>query len=126
MLTPEVRELLIKLETDIIIAQKNSDFSFVENLLWDEFQEIDSRGGISNKAEVTRAISKAQLYDYKVEKFAVSAVNDACAIVTYIATTKRLLDGQERISHSRRSSTWVQRDGSWRMIFHQGTPLTAA
>ena len=42
MLTPEVRELLIKLETGIIIAQKNSDFSFVENLLWDEFQEIDS------------------------------------------------------------------------------------
>lgn len=126
MLTPEVRELLIKLETDIIIAQKNSDFSFVEDLLWDEFQEIDSRGGIANKTAVIQAVNKVRLYDYTVEDFDINFVNETCAIVTYIATTKRLLNGEERVSHSRRSSTWVQRNGSWRMIFHQGTPLTAA
>jgi hypothetical protein len=124
MLTAEVPKLLIQLETDIIIAQKNGDFSFVENLLCDEFQEVDSRGRISNKTETIQAISKARLYDYTVEEFAVRAVNDTCAIVTYVATTKRVLNGQERISHSRRSSTWVKRDGSWLMIFHQGTLIS--
>jgi hypothetical protein len=98
MLTTEVRELLIRLETDIITAQKNGDFSFVENLLCDEFQEIDSRGGTSNKSEVINAISKPRLFDYTVEGFVVGTVNDTCAIVTYVAITKRLLDGKERLA----------------------------
>jgi glyoxylase I family protein len=123
MFTAEVEKLLIRFETDIITAQKNGDFSFVENLLWDEFQEIDSRGGISDKVQIIEAIRAARLYDHRLEDFSVNTVSDTCAIVTYIATTKRRFDGQERILRARRSSTWVKRDGFWKMIFHQGTPV---
>jgi glyoxylase I family protein len=127
MLTPQDQELLIRLETDIIVAQKNGDLPFVQNLLWEDFQEIDSRGGISSKAEVLQAIRSARLYDYSLGEFAVRAVDDACAVVTYVATTRRLLlEGSERDSRARRSSIWVKRNGLWKIIFHQGTPLVSA
>lgn len=125
MLGKETEELLIKLETDILAAQKSGDFSAISNLLADDFQEIGSSGRVYSKAEVLQAIQAGPLLDYAVESFKLLPINDGTVIVTYIATSRRISTGTERVNRAYRSSTWVRRDGSWRMVFHQGTPIPA-
>src|SRR6266700_3966241 len=104
MLTHQTEELLIQLETDIIAAQKSSEFNLVENALADEFYEIDSKGNISCKTEVMNAIQAAPLRDYSVENFKLLPASDECVIVTYVATSRRIDKGSERTNRAHRSS----------------------
>ena len=123
MISKQEEEFLVKMEQEIIAAQKRGDYSFVEKALADEFQEIDSRGSISSKEETMRAIKEAPLFDYSIENCKVFPVTEDCAIVTYIATSSRSIPGGTRVNRAQRSSVWVKRGGSWQMVFHQGTPL---
>lgn len=123
MISKQEEEFLIKMEQEIIAAQKRGDYSFVEKALASDFQEIDSRGSISSKAETIQAIKEAPLFDYSVVNCEVFPVTEDCAIVTYIATSSRSISEGMRVNRAQRSSTWVKRDGSWQIVFHQGTPL---
>jgi hypothetical protein len=123
MISQQEQEFLIKMEQEIIAAQKHGDYSFVEKALASDFREIDSRGSISYKAETIQAIKEAPLKDYSVVNCEVFPVAEDCAIVTYIATNSRSISEGMRVNRARRSSTWVKRGGSWHIVFHQGTPL---
>ena len=123
MISKQEKEFLIKMEQEIIAAQKRGDYSFVEKTLASDFQEIDSRGSISSKAETIQAIKESLLLDYSMVNCEVFPVADDCAIVTYITTTSRSISEGMRVNRARRSSTWVKRGRSWQIVFHQGTPL---
>src|SRR5260370_41979418 len=65
----------------------------------------------------------AAITDYSLEQFRLLPVNARCVIVTYIATVRSRLQGKEEATRAYRSSTWIEQAGSWRMIFHQATPM---
>ena len=57
--------------------------------------------------------SKAELSEWKTVKFD----NDA-SLVTYLVKLPGMKPDQER-----HSTIWVNRNGKWQALFHQGTPV---
>jgi hypothetical protein len=95
----------------------------VEALLADDFREIGSGGRIYSKAEALDAIRECQIIDYLFEDFRIFPVQPMCVIVTYIATVRRVRQGQEHSGRAYRSSVWVQRGDRWVTVFHQASVL---
>ena len=126
MITREIEEQLIQAEQEIVAAQTRRDFSAVEALLADDFKEIGSSGRFFSKADTLRAIGEVQILDCTFDQFQFLPVNDECVILTYMATARRGQDGKEHVNRAWRSSTWVHRQGQWRVLFHQATPLPPA
>jgi len=122
----ELEDQLIHQETALIAAQQHRDFSTVDALLAEDFHEIGSIGRFYTKVEVLEAIRYVQILDYRLDQFRILPLGPGCVIVTYIATLWRTYRGQESASRSHRSSTWIQRGGTWRVIFHQATVLPLA
>jgi hypothetical protein len=123
MISKTIEEQLIAKEMDIAAAQKRRDFSAVEAVLADGFHEIGSSGRLFSKSEIVEAIQEIQIIDNAFEQFKLLPIDDGCVIVTYVATVKRIHQGQEHRNRAYRSSIWMEREGSWRVVFHQATPL---
>jgi hypothetical protein len=123
MISEELEDQFIAKEIDIVAAQKRRDFHAVEAVLADGFHEIGSSGRLFSKPEILDAIQEIQIIDYSFEQFKLLAIDNGYVIVTYIATVKRSYKGQEHWNRAYRSSIWMEREGSWRVIFHQATPL---
>lgn len=119
----DLADQLIAKEMAIVAAQKRRDLVAVEAALADGFREIGSSGRMFSKADVLDAIRKFQIVDYWCEDFQCLPVNPKCVILMYIATVTRIHEGQEQSHRAYRSSTWVERDGAWRVIFHQASVL---
>ncbi|HTD25117.1 MAG TPA: nuclear transport factor 2 family protein [Terriglobales bacterium] len=125
MISKELEEKLIANERSILAALKRRDPSAVATALADGFYEIGKGGKSYSKAEIMNALKDpAAITDYSLEQFRLLRVSASCMIVTYIATVRRRLQGKEEVTRAYRSSTWIEQAGSWRMIFHQGTPIT--
>jgi ribonuclease HI len=120
-----VEEHLMALEKDLIAAQKRRDFSTIEALLADGFCEIGSSGRFFSRAEALHALKEVQDIDFVLEGFRFVPVAPGCVILTYLATGKRRIGGREYSTRAFRSSTWVNQQGVWRIVFHQATPFAS-
>jgi hypothetical protein len=119
----ELEEKLIARERSIFAAQKRRDFPAVETELAHGFREIGGSGQFFSKAQVLDRLKFVYLLDYWLECFKLVPVDPKCAVLTYIIRVERRYKGQEYANRSYRSSTWVERNGIWRVIFHQATPF---
>jgi hypothetical protein len=126
VISKDLKDLLITNEKAIVDAQKRRDVTAVDALLAEDFREIGSSGRMFCKSDVLDGIKESQIVDCSFEEFRFLRVDSTCVIVTYVTTATRILQGLEQSRRAYRSSTWVERNGAWRIIFHQGTVLTAA
>ncbi|HZR29145.1 MAG TPA: nuclear transport factor 2 family protein [Terriglobales bacterium] len=128
MLAKELKALeekLIAKERAILAAQKRGDLDAVAGALADGFHEIGKGAKFYSKADVIKALQDAtEIADYSLEQFRLLPVHARCVIITYISTVRRSSRGNNEAARAYRSSTWIEQGGSWRMIFHQGTPIS--
>jgi len=115
------------------IADAGPDATANEKLVWDALKsknydafaaflapdsvEVEA-DGVYNKAGSVKGVSsgdfsKAELSEWKPVKFD----NDA-SLVTYMVKLPGMKPDQER-----HSTIWVNRNGKWLALFHQGTPV---
>ncbi|MFS2153576.1 DUF4440 domain-containing protein [Rhizobium sp. Rhizsp42] len=96
--------------------------SLLETLLSPDFREIGSSGRLYLYGEIIAALleepsdgTTRQLTDFEIQTLAPDVV-----LATY--RSERIVQGEPPV-RSLRSSIW-RRDanGTWRMVFHQGTP----
>lgn len=119
----EIRELLIRSETEIYNAYQRGDLDAIASVLADDFREIGSSGMFYSKADVLEAMKSVQLLEFQLDRFHTIALGERQAIVMYVCSVRRVVEGQERSDRALRSSTWVRRKNDWRLVFHQATPL---
>jgi len=125
MISKQTEAQLINKEMAIVAAQQRGDVAAVEVVLAEEFHEIGSSGRMFSKAEILAILGQVKILECSFERVRVLPIDEQHAIVTYVAKTKRRYQGQETKTQTYRSSTWKQVEGEWRLIFHQGTPLTS-
>ncbi len=123
MISKELEDKLIAKERNILAAQKRRDFPAVEAALAHGFHEIGGSGQLYSKSQILDRLKFVHVLDYSLERFRLLPIDATCVVLTYIATVKRRYKGEEYSNQSYRSSTWVERNGTWRVIFHQATPL---
>jgi hypothetical protein len=119
----EAKELLIRRETEIYSTYQRGDLDAIASVLADDFREIGSSGMFYSKADVLEAMKGVQVLEFQLDRFHVLPLSERQAIVMYVCSVRRVMDGQERSDRALRSSTWVRRKNEWRLVFHQATPL---
>ena len=105
LLRPEVRR---QCQPDRVMA-----------LLHPDFREFGASGAVWTPQAIAQHLEshKDRTGDsLEMEQPDATDLGPDSVLLTYRATSGRL--------HSLRSSVWVRHDGTWRMLFHQGTPRT--
>lgn len=94
-------------------------------LLAEDFREFGSSGTIYGKAIVVEALAQEAPAAHSplpvILDFAAQALASNVVLVTYRSVRPSHGDDPERTVL--RSSIWQQVEGSWLMLFHQGTPV---
>lgn len=122
-LSKQVQDQLVSRERDLFAAQQRRNLAAVEEELAEDFREIGSGVKLYTKAEVLALLKDMQMIDHSLSDFRVLPLDNSSALVTYVANITRRAGGQETTTRSHRSSFWLRRHGSWRIVFHQSTPL---
>jgi hypothetical protein len=118
MIDRTIAAAVIVAERALLDPTVRADPATLDCWLDHDFTEIGQSGRLWTRAEIIAdlrtsdqsSFATAQLTDPVVRELA-----PQCYLLTYV-----LQIGARR---SRRSSIWRNRDGQWRMLFHQGTPL---
>jgi hypothetical protein len=117
----DLHDHLLALETELQTASSRRSEDRLRDLLAEDFFEFGRSGRSYSFADILANLTaETTAMQTSVEGFSVSLLSDTVALATY-----RGIRFQEDGSTQRtnRSSVWrAEADGSWRMVFHQGTP----
>jgi ketosteroid isomerase-like protein len=122
-----VPEAIMRLEREWSAAVLGHDIATVERLIAGDFVGIDGRGLISDKAgeirEATASTSGPSTPAFEILSEVLSdmtvRVYGNVAICTALNSEKARFKGKEISPRYRRTTVWIQRDGSWRCVsFH--------
>ncbi len=91
-------------------------------LLHDSFVEIGASGVVHSRSGVISALRTESAIERTLLAFSARQIAPGVALTMY-EIEQASPDGTTR--RSLRSSVWVRDGGSWKMIFHQGTPAPA-
>ena len=116
-----VREQLRRLEERLLHPEVRRDRAAVSALLADEFVEFGSSGRVFDKEQVLALLASETPYPIQLVDFEARMLAPSVALVLYRSI--RPEGPPQPGTASRRSSIWVQRNGCWQMLFHQGTPI---
>lgn len=105
-------------EMEMLDPDVRGDATRMRELLHDDFLEFGSTGRVYNKKVLLDMLRHEKPSTVVIRDFAVRQLASDTALVTYRTVGS---SGQE----ARRSSVWVRIDGSWQMIFHQGTRIAS-
>jgi hypothetical protein len=116
----ELKEILYKLELDLITPDSRSSRGKLNELLADDFIEYGSSGSIYNKEMTIMYLANVQSPVYEIYDFEVVSLSEVYS-QTRFKTNRTNLDGTKLTSL--RNSIWKKVNGNWQMYFHQGTPI---
>jgi len=116
----ELREIIYKLETDLLKPEIRTSVEKLDELLADDFIEYGSAGLIYDKALILERLPQEisplyTLYDFEIVILSKEIVQ------TRFKTTRINADNIKTISL--RTSLWRKNNNKWQMFFHQGTPI---
>jgi hypothetical protein len=108
----------LSLERLMLEDEVRHSIRHLERLLHDDFKEIGSSGRVYNKTMMIDMMMREDRRgqsDVVIREFRVTELAPDCTLVTY-----RTVGASAQV---RRSSVWVNENGRWRLVFHQGTKL---
>lgn len=120
---PAVIRHLRDLEEQILGRDVRSSRERLDALIEDRFVEIASDGRVYDKTTVIEALLGEKVHVVRtITDFETILLAPGVVLATY-----RVIRRVEPPTESLRSSVWrrAERDGSWRLVFHQGTPATS-
>ena len=114
-------DLFRELENRLLRQEIRHSPAAVSALLADDFLEFGSSGNIYGRRQTIDALEHEPPAELSMADFAVRALSDSVVLVTYRSERRDPVSGLDR--HSLRSSIWSLIGGTWKLRFHQGTPL---
>ena len=110
----ELVALLLRLELQLMDPHFRRDRAAVADLLAEDFYEFGASGRVwSRDAILELMVTEPEFAQPVVEDFAVRMVASEVALATYRVVRES--------GSNLRSSLWIQEQGQWKMLFHQGT-----
>jgi ketosteroid isomerase-like protein len=115
---------LADLEQQIGVAIVKRDLSFVDRVWDDDFFYTGVRGEVKRKADILAELKSGELKfeSMKFDDIRIRVYADT-AVVTGRATTKGRSKMGEITGAFRYTRVYVKREGRWRLVAFQGTPL---
>jgi ketosteroid isomerase-like protein len=118
----DVRQELLKVETDFAKAIMSNDADAIGKFLGDDWEIIDPDGNIIDKPRFLRVIRSGTLTHELMESegMNVRSYGDS-VIVTALTKTKGKFAGNEFTTEERATDVFVKRNGRWQCVFSQLT-----
>ena len=114
-------QLLLQLEMRLLQSEVRHSPAELSRLLADEFIEIGSSGHIYDKKSIIEALIAENGIHFSISEFRARLLAPEIVLVNYKVTASSPKEGSA--VKSLRSSIWKKSNGSWKMVFHQGTPV---
>jgi hypothetical protein len=109
-------------DAELALARRDAAWQGgLAELLDDAFLEHGASGRTWTRDEIVPFLEAEPTSAIELVDFAVHELAPDVVLVTYTAVAP----GADR-RMARRASIWCRREGSWRMRFHQGTPVPAS
>jgi len=109
MLLDEIRDR----EEQLLKPEVRASAGALDQLISDQFVEFGSSGQTYTKQDVIAQLLAAPNFKGVLDDLQVLEVAEGVALATY------------RTPASLRSSIWRREGDSWRVLFHQGTPIAS-
>lgn len=119
-----IKAHILGLEKELLKSETRKSSEKIKGLLDKEFREFCSTGDIYNYncGDTFQSIDDPREINWEIGNFEINQLSEGIAFATYKLIKDSELNDKAR--YSLRSSVWKYSDGSWKMLFHQGT-LTA-
>lgn len=116
----ELRELIYKLETDLLKSDIRASVEKLDELITDDFIEYGSSGLVYDKKNILERLPQGNSPTYSLSNFEMIILSEEI-IQTRFKTDRMNLD--ETKMSSLHTSLWRKTNNKWQMFFHQGTPI---
>lgn len=116
LVTNNLREQIIYLESSLLSAETRLNQRLLEQMIHHDFYEIGRTGRYWEREEVIQVLNT--LSD-QVQNVSFDRVTELASGVAHVRFRTEDVKG---VVH--RSSIWMNEDGHWRQLYHQGTPDT--
>jgi hypothetical protein len=114
----ELGRHLRSLEEEMFRTTVRKDGTAMGSMLAEEFREFGASGRMFTRVEMLAELAGETEREISLRDFEVEVLAESVALTTYRAERREL--GAEPLE-SLRSSVWVEREGRWQIVFHQGT-----
>jgi uncharacterized protein (TIGR02246 family) len=105
-------------------AFKNKDKDGYAQFLTDDFQAVEADGdGERPRSHILREVEHSQYTDYLLQLFQVQQLGANYAFVTYESTMRFPQGSATRYKRVFIGELWTRRDGQWKMMRYQETPV---
>ena len=109
-----IHDEILEVEQRLLEPEVRSSRDALDRLVADDFVEFGSSGQVYAKQDVIGQLLAAPAFSVQMTAFRVRALSPDVALATY------------RTGRSLRSSIWRREGDGWRIVFHQGTPITSS
>jgi hypothetical protein len=110
---------VVKLELRLLDPSVRARPDEIDRLLHEEFTEIGASGRRWDRASTIALLATDPGSAPEVSDVAARALADEVVLITYLAK-----HAADEGTASLRSSLWVKADDAWKVLFHQGTPVS--
>jgi len=117
-----IEKTLFDLEAELQKPNVRKSIEKLDEIISDEFKEITSSGTVTNKQDCFVNLPAAPKVKFVMTDFSVREL--ATDLMQTFFKTEKTEVGTDKVSHSIRNSIWRNENGKWKMIFHQGTPIS--
>lgn len=118
----ELLDELRRLEELLHTTEVRVDRERLDALLHPEVEEFGRSGKRYGRVEILAEFgSESQLPEIQARDYELSLLAESAALLTYVSAH---VDEQGRaFRRTRRASLWLRTGDTWRLRFHQGTPI---
>jgi ketosteroid isomerase-like protein len=121
----KLQDTLVAQERKLIDAINRKDTAAISELLADEAMSITSRGKQTTK-EIIKSLETLSFSKHQISEPKAISVSPDVGILTYKFSWTGGVTGQAPATTAvYATSVWRQRDGKWRSVFYQETPIGA-
>ena len=116
-------DTLLALEKRVWEAAKKKDADALRRLCTQDYVAILSDGSQLTLNEFCMVFPLFEIQSYSLSDAQVIALGPDAAILLYKAKSETVILGEKEREQTQHSSTWVRRNGEWRNVFYQETPI---
>jgi hypothetical protein len=114
---------VISREKSVWESLKSKDYDTFASQLAEDQLEV-SEGGVADKGASVQSVKNVEFSEVNFSDWRVLTIDPDLVVTTYKVSVKaKEKDKELPLTDFRESSAWVNRDGKWKAIFHQGTRI---
>lgn len=117
----DISELIKALELELLQPEVRKSKERLNELIADNFLEIGASGKNYNKQDILNKLPQQTETKLALQDFNTIEISADTILATY--QVEKESEGIKEKTISSRSSIWQNKDGEWKIIFHQGTLL---